>query len=431
MIVTVDCGTSSVAEIAAASEAGIDVLVTDHHRPPPRLPAAVAIVNPHLDGSRYPHPDLAGSGVAFKLAQLLLDRPANVARSHDLADLAAVGSLADVVPMVGENRAIVRLGLERLRVSPRPAFAALLTQAGIAPARLDLDTIGFALAPRINALGRVGNAQAAANLLLTDDPDVAEALAAELEAANVTRRALTATAVAEAREVAGREQDTPAVLVLGDWPVGVIGLVAGRLAEDSGRPAVVVSRAAEPWRASARAGTGFDLAAAFAACGDLLERHGGHRAAAGCSVLAERYPLFRERFLALAAAAPVPDPRPSLRLDLVLTADEVDYALFRELASLDATGDPPPLLGISGLTITRVRATDGGHLQVTLRRRRDVIDGICFGCAEDLTGQLREGQEVDVVARLASRTFGGFESLQLEIRDVAPAGYLRDLGIAA
>ncbi|MEO7118689.1 MAG: DHH family phosphoesterase, partial [Candidatus Limnocylindrales bacterium] len=216
LIITVDCGTSSAAEIAAAAAVGVDVLVTDHHQPPAVLPAAAAIVNPHLEGSRYPNRDLAGSGVAFKLAQLLLERePGGPAMALGMADLAAVGSLADVVPIIGENRGIVRLGMLSLTASPRPAFAALLQAAGVAPERLDMDTIGFAIAPRLNAMSRMGDAASAARLLLTDDVEEATALAAELQAANLARRELTATSLAEARIAAAAQDGAPAIFVLG------------------------------------------------------------------------------------------------------------------------------------------------------------------------------------------------------------------------
>lgn len=425
VIVTVDCGISSVAEVEAAVAWGIDVLISDHHAIPPVLPPAMAIVDPHLAGSRYPHPHLAGSGVAFKLAQLLLAQgPAGDDGALALADLAAIGSVADLVPVAGENRAIVRLGLERLRASPRPGVAALLRHAGIAPERTDVEAISFALAPRLNAMGRIGDAAAAANLLLTDDAEEAERLAAELQKANVVRRDLTARAVAEAEERLAQAPDAPITMLVGDWPVGVIGLVAGRIAERTGRPTVIFSRSGEPWRGSARSAGGFDLGSAFLACGDLLERHGGHPAAAGCSVRPEKYVALRERLITLATDLPDPDPLPALRLDLVVDGDAVDHVLFRESAVLDRSGDPPPLMGISGLRVARMREASGGHYQLVLRKGREVLDGISFGRSADLAGLITEGQELDLVARLTSRSFGGFESLQLEIRDVAPAGHL-------
>jgi single-stranded-DNA-specific exonuclease len=453
VIVTVDCGTSSAAEIAAAGAAGIDVLVTDHHRVPPELPAAAAVVNPQRPDSRYPERRLAGSGVALKLAQLLLaDEPGGPEAALDLSDLATVGSVADVVPILGETRAIVRLGLERLRAAPRPGIAALLASAGVAPASVDVETLGFAVAPRINAAGRVGEAMVAARLLLAEDPDEAAALAAELEAANLNRRDLTKQAIAEARArlagvppapaaeaiaatpagsgdaaVAGQAvpvpPDRPATIVRGPWPVGIVGLVASRLVDELGRPAIVGAELGDVVRASCRSDGTLDLGAALEACADLFTRHGGHAGAAGFEIPAERWPAFVERFEALAADTVPADPRRSVRIDLALPAPDVDYPLHRGLSRLApcGPGNPEPLVAILGLTVTRSREATGGHSQLTLKRRLDVLDGIAFG-RPDLATTVREGDRVDVVGRLTSRRFGGFESLQVEIRDVATSG---------
>jgi single-stranded-DNA-specific exonuclease len=429
LIVTVDCGTTSGAEIAAAAAAGIDVIVTDHHRVPAVLPPAVAVVNPHRSDSIYPDRRLAGSGVAFKLAQLLLrDEPGDQAPAFDLADLATIGTVADLAPIVGENRAIARLGLERLRREPRPGIAALLARARIEPADVDLETISFAIAPRLNAAGRMGEALGAARLLLIDDPAEAVALADALETANKSRRDLMRVAVEEARAVVGADDgayaDKSAIVVRGDWPVGIVGLVASRLAEDLGRPAVVGANLGAVVRASCRSDGVLDLGAALEACGDLFTRFGGHAGAAGFELPVDRWEEFSARFERLAAASPRPDPRPVLRLDVALPAIDVDYALHRELGSLGpcGTGNPDPLVAILGLTVTRVRAATGGHTQLTLRRTLDVLDGIAFDRA-DLLDSIREGDRVDVVGRLVSRRFGGYESLQVEIRDVAASGF--------
>lgn len=460
LIVTVDCGTSSAAEIAAAGAAGIDVLVTDHHRVPPELPAAVAVVNPQRPDSRYPERRLAGSGVALKLAQLLLaDEPGGPEAALALTDLATVGSVADVVPILGETRAIVRLGLERIRTAPRPGIAALLASAGVAPASVDVETLGFAVAPRINAAGRVGEAMVAARLLLAEDPVEAAALAAELEAANLNRRDLTKQAIAEARarlagvppppptpaagsvggagsgEAAGSEEapgsvqvvpvppDRPATIVRGPWPVGIVGLVASRLADELGRPAIVGAELGDVVRASCRSDGTLDLGAALEACADLFTRHGGHAGAAGFEIPTERWPAFVERFEALSARAVPADPRRTVRIDLALPAADVDYPLHHGLARLApcGPGNPEPLVAILGLTVTRSREATGGHSQLTLKRRLDVLDGIAFG-RPDLAATVHEGDRVDVVGRLTSRRFGGFESLQVEIRDVATSG---------
>ncbi len=455
LIVTVDTGSTSVAEVADAGARGIDVIVTDHHHLPDVLPAAVAIVNPQRADAGYPDRWLSGSGVAFTVARLLLGELAGAeSEARELADLATIGTVSDVAPILGENRAIARLGLERMRTAPRPGIAALLAKAGVAPATVDLETVGFVLAPRLNAAGRVGEALDAARLLLAASPDEATALAAVLEEANATRRDLMRTAVAEARSAFGLPDpgqapgqqawidapspsdtgirvaggpDGAALLATGPWPVGIVGLVAGRLADETGRPAVVgtILRGADGdvVRASCRGDGRLNLAHALDASDDLLLRHGGHAAAAGFEVPLERWEVFAERFLAAAAVAAPDDARQPLQVDLALPAWFVDYGLFRDLARLApcGTGNPEPLVAVLGLTVQRVRAANGGHTQLVLRRDRDVLDGIAFG-RPDLAETLAEGDRVDVVARLASRRFGGLETLQLEVRDVSASG---------
>jgi single-stranded-DNA-specific exonuclease len=419
VIVTVDTGTSSIEEVALANAAGIDVLITDHHRVPAQLPPALAIVNPHRADATYPDRRLAGSGVAFTLARLLLGDAA-----LDLADLAAIGTVADLAPVLGENRAIVQLGLERLRSGPRPGLAALLATAGVVAASIDLETLSFGLAPRLNAAGRVGEAFDAARLLLADDAAEAERLAAILEAANLTRRDLMKTAVAEARTSPDAVEDAAATIVRGPWPVGIVGLVASRLADERRRPAIVGADLGPIVRASCRSAGTLHLADTLAACSDLLIRHGGHAGAAGFEIATEQWQAFRKRFLALAAEAGPPDPVATLALDVAIRGRDVDYALHRDLQKLApcGMGNPEPLVAVLGLTVTKVREAGGGHTQLVLKRRLDVLDGIAFGWPE-LARSVAEGDVIDVVAQLRSRRFGGIESLQLEIRDAAPSGF--------
>ena len=435
LLFTVDTGSSSVAEVAAAGRDGIDVIVTDHHRVPEVPPAAFALVNPHRPGAAYPDRRLAGSGVALKVAALLLEQLAEIpatATVADLADLAVIGTVADVAPILGENRSIARLGLERLRTAPRPGIAALLASARVDPASVTLETIAFTIAPRLNAAGRVGEATDAVALLLAVTAEEAAAAAAALETANVTRRDITRSAVAEARALlAGEDDELPATLVRGPWPVGIVGLIAARLSEERGRPAVVAAELDDVLRASCRAPGGYDLAALLAACADLLIRHGGHRGAAGLEVRADRWDDFRTRFLDLLSAAGPLDPRPELVLDLALPARAADYRLLQHLAALAPTGpgNPEPLVGVHGLTVTRIRAAAGGHTQLTLRRDRDVVDAIAFERG-DLAETVHEGDRIDVAGRLGSRRFGGFESLQLVVLDVAPARDLQAPAVA-
>jgi single-stranded-DNA-specific exonuclease len=453
VLVTVDCGTTSRSEVAIARDGGIDVLISDHHHVPEELPPALAIVNPHRPDSLYPDPRLAGSGVAFKLAAALLAGTPDGQRSAlDLADLATIGSVADLVPVMGETRSIVRLGLDEIRRGPRAGIAALLGRAGVDPSRVDVETISFALAPRLNAAGRVGEALDAVRLLLAESATEAEELATALETANATRRDLTKQVVAEARAlVRGDSADddggdgqgegvvdgnaiggaalgrdaiggAPAILVRGAWPVGIVGLVASRLADDTGLPAVVGADVGSTVRASCRGDGRLHLAGALESCSDLLLRHGGHAGAAGFELITANWDPFRVRFLALAAVAAPADPRPVLRLDIALAAPSVDYALQRDLGRLApfGAGNAEPLVAVLGMTVVRAREASGGHSQLVLRRDRDVVDGIAFGRPELAT--LVEGDRVDVVGRLMSRSFGGFESLQIEIRDVATSG---------
>ena len=424
VIVTVDCGTSSADEIALAASRGIDVLVTDHHHVPERPPGAAALVNPHRTDSVYPDLRLTGAGVAFKVAQLLLGDGAGGPRAWiDLADLATIGTISDVAPLLGENRAIVRLGLEQFRRGPRPGLAALLDAAGLAPARVDADAIGYTIAPRLNAAGRIGEVTLAARLLLATDAREAEQLAAQLEDANRTRRDLTTTALAEARDAVGDPGDAPAVVVAGPWPIGLIGLVAGRLAEQHRRPAVVFSTEGEPWRGSARSpGGGLDLARAFGACERHFVRFGGHAEAAGADLLPGRLEAFRADFLALAASAPAVAADPELRIDLAVPVSDVDYELHRDPARLEPVGpgNPAPQVAVTGATVTRVRPVSNGHVQLTVSKGREVLDVIAFGRG-DLAQSVSPGDRLDIVARIGSRTFGGYESLQLELIDAATA----------
>jgi single-stranded-DNA-specific exonuclease len=463
LIVTADCGTSSGPEIEQASQRGLDVLVTDHHHAASLPAAAVAVVNPWRPDSLYPDRQLTGAGVAWKLAVLLLREleggPSLPQGARELADLAMIGTVADVAPILGENRSIARLGLETLRAGARPGIAALMRCAGVSPATTDLDDIGFALAPRLNAAGRVGEAARAERLLLALDREEADRLATEIESANKERRELTRTAVAEARMALGltspegappdatRADDaattaagsvtpqaasstapTPpaALLVRGEWPVGIVGLIAGRLTEELARPAVVATLAdaeAGILRASCRAPHGFNLAEALTSCEDLLIRHGGHAAAAGFEIEAGRWPEFEARFSALAAAAVLPTGPRELSLDVVAPATAVDFAFVREMGLIAPTGpgNPRVVLGLSGLRVVRARPAAGGHTQLVLNRGRDVLDAIAFR-RPDLATALKDGDRIDVAACASCRQFGGFESLQLEVLDVAAAG---------
>ena len=418
VVVTVDCGSTSVAEIAAANARGIDVIVTDHHRVPAVMPAALAVVNPHRPDSTYPDRRLAGSGVAFKIAQLLLaNEPGGPLAALDLADLATIGSVADVAPIVGENRAIARLGLERLRHAPRPGIAALLERAHIGPDAIDLETVAFAIAPRLNAAGRVGEALEAARLLLATDPVEAGVHADALEAAQPDparpdevgrRRGAGGRRRVDAgqprRSCAGRGASGSSVSSPPGWPRTAAG------PPSSGRSSATSS--ARRAGATARSTWGRPSSAAPTSSSGSAVMPGrpgsSCRPTAGTSSGSASWP------------SPARRRRPTrgrrIAIDLALPAIDVDYGLYRELAGLApcGPGNPDPLVAVLGLTVTRVRAATGGHSQLTLRRDRDVLDGIAFG-RSDIAEVVREGDRLDVVARLTSRTIR-------RVR-IAPAGH--------
>ncbi len=421
----------------------------------------MAVVNPQRADCAYPDRRLTGAGVAWKFAHLLLNPPGGTGLPEavrELTDLAIIGTVADVAPIVGENRSIARLGLEQLRHTARPGLVALLARAGVVPEKMGLDDIGFAIAPRLNAAGRVGEAARSARLLLAEDSAEAGTLADEIEAANTgaagvdeelpgggqagagTRSRLRRGRGPRGRREtgAGRGARRPVERKRVEWvaAAGIArpGRVAGRAHRPDRRPpgrrdgptggrGSPIDPEAGLLRASCRGPQGWNLAEALIACEDLLVRHGGHAAAAGFDIETDRWPEFERQFLGLAAGAPRRSGRAELRLDVVLPATDVDYRLVRELEMLEPTGpgNPAPTLGLTGLKVVRARSASGGHTQLVLGRGRDVLDAVAFR-RPDLASSLREGDLIDVVARAVSRRFGGFESIQLEVLDVASEG---------
>ncbi|GER85579.1 single-stranded-DNA-specific exonuclease RecJ [Thermogemmatispora aurantia] len=287
LIITTDCASSDVAQVRYAHETlGIEVIITDHHRPPDELPPAYALVNPWRPDSTYPERVLCGVGVAFKLVQALY-RSFGLPREEELAllDLVAIGTIADVAELLGENHTLVRLGLERLNQTTSPGLLALMKSAGLQPGQLRERDVAFVLGPRLNAAGRMEDARLACELLMTDDPAEAQSYAAHLERLNHLRQVQTEELMNLAREEASRHPDDAVVLVSGDnWPEGIIGLVASKLAEEIRRPVLVLSRGKEFSRGSARSREGFNMIAALRGCAHLFERYGGHAQAAGFTI---------------------------------------------------------------------------------------------------------------------------------------------------
>jgi len=356
LIVTADCGVTATTAVRQAAANGIDVVVTDHHRPGSDIPAAVAIVNPMLPGSRYPNRDLAGVGVAFKLLVALyenagVDSP--VLNQH--LDLVALGTVADQMPLTGENRILVRAGLRVLERSRKPGLRSLLANAGVRSDQgIDAQHISFKIAPRLNSVGRMAEADVGVRLLLASDPQEAQRLADHLERQNSERRLIDARVFEEVTrklETVLKVEDRAVVLWGDDWHPGVIGIVASRLVERYDRPAVVIAFDGDIGRGSGRSVDGFHLFNALQECAPLLERFGGHRMAAGLTVRREHVEELAIRLREVASRElPERDPVQELRLDLEVPLKRVGSDLLKWLDHLApfGSGNPHPILMVRG-----------------------------------------------------------------------------------
>lgn len=428
LVVTCDCGVVNVAEVDHARTLGVDVIVTDHHLPAGELPRAVAVVDPHRPDCTYPDPDLTGAGLAYKLACALLTRRGAVAA--DLAGVAAIGTIADLAPMTGESRAIIGLGLAELATTRRAGLRALLARACEVPEHPTARDLGFGLAPRINAAGRIAEAELAISLLLEEDPDKAERMVQELEAVNRTRRELTSAAVAEAMQQAeALAGEGPVALRHDEWAPGIVGLIAGRLSDRLGRPVAVAGAIGDELRGSVRAPGDFHAALALEACADLLLKRGGHAAAGGFSVAADRWQAFADRFGSLTRPFP-PDlgvelaPAGGIPVDLVLPAMYLGWALADEIDRLApfGPGHVEPVLAITGLRVGDARriGLDGKHLALRMLRGAETFDAIAFGCPTDRPLP-EEGSRLDLVGTLERDTFQDQPRLRIRVEDYATA----------
>ncbi len=433
VVITVDCGISNVDEVRLAGELGMDVIITDHHRPPEQLPAAYATLNVRQPGDEYPYKGLAGVGVAFHLVRALTQsglKPANALRPRDLLDLVALGTVADVAPLTGENRVLVAAGLKALNQTRRPGIVALIEAAGLTPGQLDTSSIGFGLAPRINAAGRIDDAIIAYDLLLTDDLEKARALAQELTGKNRERQQKLAVVLEEARRQVYDEQlhlkHKLIVLSGAEWPAGIVGLVAGRLAEEFNRPVLVLERGPETCRGSARSTPLFNIIEAITDCHDLLLRYGGHKQAAGFSLNTANLAEFTHRLQTLA------DNRlqsaelvPQLEIDLALSLESLAEAR-RACLELEPFGseNTAPVFITYDLHIREIKpvGADGAHLRLKLFDPAGgrLVQAIAFRAGPRIA-ELSHARRLDVVYVLEENEWQGNRSLQLRVLDMKPA----------
>lgn len=435
LVVTVDCGIRAIAEVTRARR-GLDLIITDHHSVGEELPPALAVINPKRADCPYPFKDLAGVGVAFKLAQALLlsDRRQPLGRrevslaEEDLLDLVALGTVTDMVPLLGENRYLLRKGLEKLNDPRRPGIRALIASAGLKPGGIDTPAIGFMLGPRLNAAGRVDDAMVSYRLLTTSSPTEAKELAHRLEELNRKRRALTEEALERARErvlAMGEEGSLSPLLFVADedWLPGIVGLVAGRLAEEFYRPSVVVSQGEEESCGSCRSIPELNITAALDECVDLLMKHGGHAAAAGFTVANEKLDALKERLVGIATRElGGMELMPTLSIDAEVKLSEMDWATQAQLEQLEPHGyaNLAPLFLSRGVEVRDARAVgaEGKHLKLTLGDGRVIYDAIAFRQGYHIADL---PHRVDIVYSLEVNEWGGERRLQLNIKGVRPS----------
>ena len=425
LVITVDCGISAIDEARLASQIGLDLIITDHHQPLEELPEALAVINPLQNSCRYPFKELSGAGVALKLVTALYES-SGLNPAHDLLDLAALGTAADVVPLLDENRLLVAGGLEVIRTLKRPGFKALCNAVGLTPERINSHALSFILAPAINAAGRMGEAFPAASLLIEKDAAKAAGLAARLVEANQQRRSVEQQIVKVADEMAAKliEEEEQNVLTLAadGWHHGVIGIVASRLVDKYKRPVALIALEGDEGRGSARSVDKFDITAALNDSKKLLIRYGGHEQAAGFSVKRSNVEALRKR-LNQYALTRLGDSANIQRLiiDCLVTENELSHNLAGELEKFEPLGasNPAPLLASLDweLLSWRIVGSDNRHLKLNLKKNKAQVNPIFFSGA-DLAGKLEQGRRLDLAFRLKNGHFNGCQTLDLELKDL-------------
>ncbi len=423
LIVTVDCGITALEEAQMCKQLGIDLVITDHHECKEALPEAIAVVDPHRPDGGYPHKTLSGVGVAFKLAAALCGDQEQVLQNY--ADLVCLGTVADVMPLQGENRVFVARGLESLRATRRPGIAALMRESNCDPASLTAASVGYVLAPRINAAGRMGQIELATELFLTRDPHRAKLLAQALCDLNRQRQSVESEIYQQAIDMLPKDT-TPEAIVLADetWHQGVVGIVASRIAEEYCCPTFLICLDGDHGKASSRSYAGFNLFTALTALQELLESYGGHELAAGFTIHRQQIPAFREQICALAAAYYEKDtPRTVLEADCAVTGELLTLNNVDSLNALEPCGNgcPKPVLVMEHAVIERMNTVGSGkHLRLTLRQGRYSFGAIYFNTTPE-SASVRLGDTVDVAFTPQINEFKGMRNVQLNLLDIRPS----------
>ena len=423
LIVTVDCGITAVEEAQLCKELGIDLVITDHHECKQVLPEAAAVVDPHRSDDGYPHRELSGVGVAFKLAAALCGSQEEVLEHY--ADMVCLGTVADVMPLHGENRVFVSRGLQMLKQTARPGLRALMEECGCDPATLSASSVGYMLAPRINAAGRMGQIELAIELFLTRDPARGEAVARALCELNKQRQAVESEIYAQAVQMLPEGQ-TPEAIVLAEetWHQGVVGIVASRIAEEYCCPTFLICLDGEHGKASSRSYGGFNLFTALSDLSELLESYGGHELAAGFTINRSQIPAFRQAICRLAAEYYTEDqPRTVLEADCAVQPELLTLHNIDALCQLEPCGNgcPKPVLVMENLQVERTSQVGGGrHMRLRLRHGRYSFNAIYFSATPE-SASVAQGDLVDVAFVPQVNEFRGERSVQMNVLDIRPS----------
>ncbi|HMK08704.1 MAG TPA: single-stranded-DNA-specific exonuclease RecJ [Anaerolineales bacterium] len=425
LVISVDCGMRAAAEVRAAAKAGLELIVTDHHDPGDELPPAVAVVNPKRPDDRYPFKELAGVGLAFKLAQALVDDQLSGWMDSGALPLVAIGTVADLAPLTGENRTLASRGLDRLRVRPPAGVAALLEVAGLRAARLTARDIGFSIAPRLNAVGRLGSPAAAFQLLRAETIEAARPLAASLDRANRERQDQTRAVIERARERMLALPELPALIFDADedYGEGLLGPAAAKLVEEWHRPAVLVSLRGPVARGSARSVSGFHITEALEACAPMLDRFGGHAAAAGFSAPTDQLAALRAGLERIAwQRLEAPGTAPAVEIDAVVAPADVNRRLVEFLDRLEPLGSgfPPPLLACLGMTVVAARPVgrDRAHLKLVLRHGDRTAEAIAFRSGDKPP---EKGARIDLAFYAERDIYLGLEGIRWNVQAMRAA----------
>ena len=429
LMITVDCGISAVEEIKMANEAGMDVIITDHHQPGEELPAALVTLNPKLEDSGYPFDRLAGIGLAFKLAQALVGDASGKDKTllQDQLDLVALGTIADVAPLVDENRVMTKFGLEELNKMERIGVRALCEVSSVKEGEVSVGTVGFRLGPRINAAGRVDTAHSAVKLLTTDSYEEALEIAKKLDAINKERQNIEREILGAARKQLHKfdlAQEKGLVLAGNGWHPGVVGIVASRLQEQYYRPTIVISLEGDAGRGSARSIPEFDIFHGLTQCSHLLEKFGGHKAAAGLAIAKENIGEFRKEFSRVVAETLEPDDlKPKALIDVDIAMSELTMELVEQLALLEphGLGNPRPSVALRGLSmkgIPRIVGKTGAHLQVMVSDGQQSLKGIAFNRADMERELYDENARLDMVCRPFINVWRDMRSVELRVEEI-------------